>query len=276
MRGGAVGEVGLMVLIATAFATGCEEDVTELGPSKPPPGALFMTADPTTGVRTVSIWINDSGRDVPEDLVRRIAGQVRASTWPGDLEVPSTATITTIPSEQVPGVGTSVGRGQIDLEIDAPVDASGWYAVSLTEKPGEYGVQNQAVLFSFDDGSRGVRVSPAHPPMVASVLACAKEGGVVAVYARFSELVNKAAGAVVVDYGNTAVTCPAGAEAPDEDQFLCANATAGQAFSVRIVGPATAQSSGLPLATETLRSADMQVSVMGDGCRLYKPAITGA
>jgi hypothetical protein len=265
-----------MLLIAAAFATGCRETVTEVGPTKPPPAVFFATDDQTTGVRAVSIWVTDSGFDVPQDLVSRIAAQVRVSTWPGDVEVPSTSTITTIPGEQLPGGGLRFAHGQIDQELDATLDGSGWYAVSVAQKPGDYPFQNEAVLFSFDGRSFGVRVSPAHPPAVASVLACAKEGGVVAVYARFSELVNKAAGAVAVDYGNAAVTCPAGDEAPGEDQFLCADATAGQPFSVRIVGAVTAQSSGLPLATGTLRSADMQVSVMSDGCRLYKPAITGA
>ena len=100
----------------------------------------------------------------------------------------------------------------------------------LPERDSDYRL-NKAVLFSFDDGAFGVRLSPSHPPVVASAMSCPKEGGVVAVYAQFSEPVNNAPGALGLDYGNIAMTCAVGAESASEDQFLCANATAGQPFS---------------------------------------------
>lgn len=269
--------VGVIGLLATALAAGCFKDgPTSLpAPTPGPPTISFQTADQSTGVSAVSIWVSDSGSDVPLELLRGIAMRVRVSTWPGGADVPSTATITTTAGEQLPNGAERLAYGQIEQQVDGAVEGNGWYAVSLPERAGDYRL-NEAVLFSFGGGAFGVRISPAHPPVVASVMSCAKEGGVVAVYAQFSEPVNNAPGALALDYGATPMTCAVGAESTGEDQFVCANATAGQPFSLHIVGAVTAQSSSLAMAPGTLRSADMQVSTTNDGCWLYKPAIAGA
>ena len=80
-------------------------------------------------------------------------------------------------------------------------------------------------LFAFDSGERGVRVALVRPPVVASVMACAKAPGVV-VYAHFSELVSKAAGALTLDYGDPSAPCAAGAERRVKTTFSAPDATA--------------------------------------------------
>ena len=170
-----------------------------------------------------------------------------------------------------PAASRAVRRAE-GIQLEATVAGNDWFAVSLPERPAEYRIAGPG-LFAFDSGARGVRVALVHhPPVVASVMACAKEPGVV-VYAHFSELVSKAAGALTLDYGDPSAPCAAGAEGAGEDQFLCANATAGQPFSLHIVGIVTAQTSGLPMAPATLRSSELQMSVTADGCSLYMPAI---
>jgi hypothetical protein len=263
---------GLTGLVAASFAAGCSQGDSLIAPTKGPPTVSFMTADQSTGVGAVSIWITDGGYDVPLDLANSIARNVNVATWPGDVGVPSSQMVATFPRLQYPNGAERLAYAQIDIQLDATIAGNAWFAVSLPERPGEYQLQGADSLFAFDGGARGVRVSPVHPPVVASVMACAKEPGVV-VYAQFSELVTKAAGALTLDYGNPAAPCSAGGEGTGEDQFLCANATEGQPFSLHIVGLVTAQASGLPMAPGTLRSSDMQMSVTADGCSLYKPAI---
>ena len=51
-------------------------------------------------------------------------------------------------------------------------------AVSLPQRrTGDYQVSSDLILFAFDGGALGVRISPAHPPVVSSVMSCAKERG---------------------------------------------------------------------------------------------------
>ena len=59
---------GLLVVVAGSFAAGCDEDGPTGGPPRQPlPAVGFMTPDRSTGVRLASIWIGDSGHDVPLD-----------------------------------------------------------------------------------------------------------------------------------------------------------------------------------------------------------------
>jgi hypothetical protein len=267
--------VGLLAVVAASFAAGCFEDGPMSGPapSIPPPLVNFMTSDLSTGVRVASVRISDGGRTVSAELMAKIAPAIRVSTWPGDVEVASSETVSTFPGGQDPSGAGRFGYAQIDRTLDAALDGNGWYAVSLPRRPADYQVSSDLVLSTFAAGALGIRISPAHPPVVSSVMSCPKEGGTVAVYAGFSEPLTKPSGAVALDYGAPAVPCAVGADEPSVTQFICANAAGAQPFSLRIADTVTAAASGSPLAAGTLRSAEMQSAVLGDGCSYYKPAI---
>jgi hypothetical protein len=102
-------------------------------------------------------------------------------------------------------------------------------------------------------------------------MSCSKDAGVVAVYARYSESLTKTAGQLSLDYGGAPAPCSVGADQPGETQFICSG-TEGASFSLRIPDGVTGQASGTPMAPFTLDSGEMDVDVMPDGCRLYKPS----
>jgi len=264
---------GLLAVVAASFAVGCGEGGPRSGgaPTKPPPQVAFVTADLSTGVRVASVQISDSGIDVSPELVNTLAAAVRVSTWPGDVEVASTKTITNFPG-QLPGGAQRLAYAQIDWQLDAGLDGNAWYAISLPARPADYTLGN-AFAFRFEGGARGSRLSPSHPPVVGSVMSCTKESGVVAAYARFSEAVSKAAGAPALDYGLAATPCAVGGDSPGETQFICADAISGQPFSLQIPEGVSAQASGSPMAPGTLDSAGMQADVAPDGCSVHKPVI---
>jgi len=265
---------GLLV-VASSFAAGCFQDGPMSGPvpSTPLPLVNFMTSDLSTGVRLVSVRITDGGDTVSAELIATIAPAVRVSTWPGDVEVASSEAVSSSPGGQDPSGAGRFGYAQIDRTLDAAVDGSVWYRVSLPRRPADYQVSSDLTLSTFAGGALGVRISPAHRPVVASVMSCPKEGGAVAVYAGFSEPLTKPPGALALDYGTPAAPCAVGADEPSVTQFICANATGAAPFSLRIADSVTATGSGSPMAAGTLRSADMQSAVLGDGCSYYKPAI---
>lgn len=265
---------GWLAVVATSFTAGCGGPTSdEMGTgSLGVPQIFFMTSDLSTGARIASIRIEHNGWDVPLDLVNAIAARVRVSTWPGDVQAPSSQTISTFPREQLSGGGERLGYGQIDRMLDATLDGNGWYGISLPQRPADYHIGSDLVLSPFADGALGVRISPSHPPVVSSVMSCPKDGGVVAVYASFSEPLTKPSGALALDYG-AAVPCAVGDDQPAQAQFFCANATGAQPFSLRIADGVSATASGAPMAAATIRSGDMHVSVLSDGCSYYKAAI---
>ena len=160
---------------------------------------------------------------------------------------------------------------EIDEELDAGLSGSDWYAVSLTVDASQY-VINEAPAFAFQNGMRGIRLSPTHPPVVASVMSCLKDMGTIAVYVRYSEPVIKAAGAPALDFTRYPVSCSVGADSPSETQFICVTgAGADQPFMVHVPDGVTAQASGAPMAPATLDSTDMSEYSMPDGCKIYKP-----
>lgn len=268
---------GMLAVVGAAFTAGCSEDWQTTGPppTPPPPFVNFTTPDLSTGVRIVSIRIANHNSDVPLDLLNAVAAQIRVSTWPGDVQVDASQTVATFRAEQLANGAERAAYGQIDEMLDATVDGSGWYGVSLPQRQtADYQVSSDLTLSTFAGGALGVRISPAHPPVVSSVMSCPKNGGTVAVYAAYSEPLTKPPEALALDYGATAAPCTVGDDQPSVTQFICANATGAAPFALRIADTITAAASGSPMAAGTLRSADMQSSVLGDGCSYYKPAIT--
>ena len=240
-----------------------------------PPLMLFMTSDLSTGVRVATIRIGNYDSDVPLDLVNALAVPVRVSTWPGDVPVPATQTVSTFPEEQLPNGGRRAAYGQIDLTLVETLDGNGWYQVSLPRQgTDDYQVSGGVFLSGFVGGPFGVRISPAHPPVVSKVMSCANDGGTVTVSAGFSEPLTKPSGDLALDYGVPAAPCAVGDDQPTFIEFTCANATGAAPFSLHIAGTATAAASGSPMEAGTLRSADMHVWVLGNGCSYYMPPAT--
>jgi|KBSMisStaDraftv2_1062788.scaffolds.fasta_scaffold465481_2 hypothetical protein len=265
---------GLMVAVVCA---GCDGGGGTPGePIRPPPAISYATADLSTGVRAASIQVRDSLKDVSLDFLDAIVRGIRVATWPGDVAVPATFATSTVAGGQTTAGGIIDGHGQIDVRLDDALDGSAWYAISLPEQPADYGFPGSSVLFAFDGARLGVRISPAHAPVIASVLSCAKGGTTVAMYARFSEPVAKSDGALAVEYGTPASPCTVGGDSASETQFICTGAAAGLPFSLHVLGAVTSQATAAQMATGTLISADMQVSVTNDGCPIYKPVLAGA
>jgi hypothetical protein len=197
---------------------------------------------------------------------------MRVFDWSGGAAVPSRLSTTTSAGGQEPGGAVRQGYAQIQVTIDPALDGSPWYAIALPTQASAYRLNGEAALFTFADGTRGVRFSPAHAPLVALVVVCQKDGGTVAAYAHFSESVN-AVGTLEFDHGATAAPCAVGDEQPAVTQFICANATGTGTFALRIADGVTAQASGAAMAATTLRSADMETWSTNDGCSYYRPAL---
>jgi len=260
---------GLTGLVAVALAAGCGGTGGE-HLTKPPPRIDFLTADLSTGVGVASFQITDYGGDVPDSLLQRVAAGVRVASWPSDLEVASAQTITTVPGGQLANGAQVMAYAQIDETLDAGLDGSKWYAVSAPV--GTDYVINEGSVFIFQNGLRGIRLSPAHPPVVASVMSCSKDMSTIAVYVRYSEPVSKAAGVPALDFTKYPVTCSVGTDSPTETQFICVTgAGTNQPFLVNVPDGVTAQASGAPMAPATLDSTGMYQHSTSDGCTTYRP-----
>jgi len=259
---------GLMGLVAVALLAGCGPGGEHL--TRPPPQINFLTADLSTGGGVASFQITNGVDAVPDYLLQRVAAGTRVASWPSDLEVASAQTVTTVPGGQLPNGAQMLAHSQIDETLDAGLDGSQWYAVSVPV--GTDYVINEAPVFIFQNGMRGVRLSPAHPPVVASVMSCSKEMGTIAVYVRYSEPVSKAAGAPALDFTSYPVTCSIGADSPTETQFICVTgAGANQPFLLHVPDGVTAQASGAPMAPTTLDSTGLYERSTPDGCTTYRP-----
>jgi hypothetical protein len=262
---------GLSGLLAVALTAGCTTD--DRGGPEPTKSLQQVAIDPadlSTGASGGEIWLNGPD-DVTSEMVSSLAPQIRIATFPGNVVVPATQSVVTTPRTVSPNGVPVPALAQIHEDLDAGLDGSGWYAVSLPATSSQYVLTTDHWLFAFADGRRGVRLSPTHPPVVASVMSCHKDAGVIAVYARYSEPLNKAAGSPSLDYGATPVPCSVGADDPGETQFICSGEDA-QPFSLHLPDGVTAQASGRPMAPGTLDSTGMQISVIpGELCTIYKP-----
>jgi hypothetical protein len=96
---------------------------------------------------------------------------------------------------------------------------------------------------------------------------------VVAVYARYSEPVVRAAGVLpILDYGVPPAGCAVGGDSTVETQFICSNAgSGGQPFWLEIPDGVTAQASGTAMVPRRLDSTSTQASTTNDGCTVHKP-----
>jgi hypothetical protein len=260
-------------LLGAAVAAGCGNEPLGGGePTKQPLQVAFVATDLATGMRDQFVSIT-AEYDVTPEMVSWVAPDVRVASFPGDELVPATQSINDVPSTVTPELVQVPARAEVWERLDTSVDGNGWYAITLppATTPARYAVTTEWWLFAFSNGTRGVRWSPNHPPVVASLVSCHKDAGVVGVYIRYSEPVDKAAGPPSLDYGTTPGACSVSADAPTETQFICAGEDA-QPFSLHIPEGMTAQASGRPMARSTLDSAGMQVSsIPNDTCTIYKP-----
>jgi hypothetical protein len=265
--------VGL--LLAAPIVAGCGNGRLDPGggPTEPLPSISFVTTDLSTGTRVATVQVY-AGLDGPSaHLVTLVASQLRVATWPDDSEVTTTQVINLVQRAILPNGAESLAYGEIQKQLNASVDASAWHAIRLAPQAATYSLPSEANAFAFDGGARGVRFSPAHAPVVASVMSCAKDAGVVAVYARYSEPVVRAAGAVpLLDYGIPPAGCTLGGDSAVETQFICSNAGSGdQPLWLEIPAGVTAQASGAAMAPGRLDSTAMQTSTTNDGCTVHKP-----
>jgi hypothetical protein len=266
--------LGIAGLLA-ALGAGCGGQRIDPGggsPTRPAPQISFVTADLSTGARVAMVRIYNGIDDVPTDVLNTVASGIKVATWPGNVDVSTIQVITNVSGGQLPNGAQRSAYAEIEETLDSALDGNAWYAVSLPARPGEYTLPGEDRAFAFSGGTRGVRFSPAHAPVVASVMSCAKDGGVVAVYARYSEPVTRAGGAPVLDYGATPVACDVGGDAPGETQFICPGTMSGQPFSLQIPDGVAAQASGAPMAARTLGSAGMLTATTNDGCTVHTPA----
>jgi hypothetical protein len=268
--------LGIIGLVFASLVAGCGNgSLTDPGggPTKPLPQVSFITTDLSTGTRVATVQIYGGLDDVPADLVSAVASKVRVATWPGDGAVPTTEVITSVPYAILPNGAIQPASAEIEKQLDPALDASAWYAISLPPGATEYGTSANPFAFAFSGGARGARFSPAHAPVVASVMSCPKEAGVVAVYVRYSEPVVRATSAPqTFDYGVPPAGCAVGSDSAVETQFICANGgAAGQPFWLQIPQGVTAQASGAPMVPGTLDSTGMQTDVTNDGCTVHKP-----
>jgi len=261
------------VLIIAGLGHGCG--------SQPPGDDLrpqyavgFVTADLSTGSPWASLRITYGAGDVPMDVVDMFAAKVRMTAWPQGNNVDAAFSNSTSAGGQLTGGGQIQAYGLIDVRPDDSLPRAAWYAISIADLPTGSYVLDNGDLVVFADGSRGIRISPAHGPVVASVLWCDKGGSETAVYVRFSESVTGSGGAVALDVAGTGVTCALGAEAITETQFICTGAAITPQFSVQIGDSITAQFSGTPMAATTLPSSAMQMAARPDGCVVFKPLST--
>lgn len=264
---------GLTGLLAATVAAGCGNDTLGGGAAtKGPLQVAFVAMDLATGMRDQFVSIT-AEYDVTPEMVRSVVPYLRVASFPEDEVVPATQSINNVPSTVTPQMVQVPARAEVWEQLDAGLDGNGWYAISLPPSipPALYAITTEWWLFAFDSGTRGVRWSPNHPPVVASVMSCHKNAGVVGLYIRYSEPVDKAAGPPSLDYGITPGACSVSDDAPTETQFICAGEDA-QPFSLYMPDGVTAQASGRPMAPTTLDSSGMQVSTIpNDTCTIYKP-----
>jgi hypothetical protein len=233
------------------------------------PLQVSMAGDLSTGFDAVTVLIS-AEYDVTPEMVNRIAPQLRVASFPGNVVVPATQSIVNTPRFVNNHNVTVSAFTNVEEQLDAGLDGSEWYAVSLPANPSRYVLTTDWWLFAFEDGNLGVRVSPTHPPVVASMMSCHKDAGVVGVYVRYSESVSMAAGMPSLDYGTPPVACSVSADAPTETQFICAGEDA-QPFSLHLPDGVTATASGRPMAPGTLASTGLQISeIPGELCTIYK------
>jgi len=257
-----------------ALSAGCGGKQVEPGggsPTRPAPLVSFTTADLSTGARAATVRINDIG-PISDDLVNNVASRIRIATWPGDVEVSGIQVITNVMGGQLPNGAQQAAYAEIEETLDSALDGNAWYAISLPARPTEYTLPGDARAFALAGGMRGVRFSPAHAPVVASVMSCTKDGGVVAVYAHYSEPLAWGAGTPALDYGATPVSCTVGDNQAGQTQFICTATASGQPFSLQIPDGVTAQASGAAMAAGTLASAGMLTATTNDGCTVHTPA----
>ena len=250
-----------------ALSAGCGGKQVEPGggsPTRLAPLISFVTADLSTGARAATVRIDDVG-PISDDLVNNVASRIKLATWPGNVEVSGIQVITNV-------IGGQAAYAEIEETLDSALDGNAWYAISLPARPTEYTLPGDARAFALAGGMRGVRFSPAHAPVVASVMSCAKDGGVVAVYARYSETLTWGAGTPALDYGATPVSCTVGDNQAGQTQFICPATAPGQPFSLQIPDGVTAQASGAAMVAGTLGSAGMLTATTNDGCTVHTPA----
>jgi hypothetical protein len=259
-----------------ALAMACDEST---GGVDPPlvETISFSTSDLATAVTGATIRIQGTSDEISQESVDRIAARVVARSWPALVPVASTrATRSLTGGGQTDNGGQRPpGYGEIRVEVDSTLLESAWLAVSLSDVPLGYTWQDEGNLFLFSDGMRGVRISPDHAPVVASVLACEKDPALVIVYVSFSEPVLAAAGLVTLSYGASGVSCAAGPETKGDVRFMCPGPLGGE-FTVSVTGSIVSESSGLSMTTGLLASRGMQVESRHDGCRVYKPLMVDA
>jgi len=270
--------VGIGGVVLASFVAGCGSGT--LGGGGAPrwiPQVDFQTPDRSTGISVGMVRIYSFDDEIPQDLVDTVASRIRVATWPGDIVVPATQTLLAFPTVVLPNGGQMAGYVEIDEHLDPSVDPSAWYAISMPPPTAAYSMPANPTVLALDGGATAVRFSPAHAPVVAVVIACAKEQGqepgVVAVYAGYSEPVSRSAGAPpALDYGTKPISCTVGDDSSGETQFICANAgSEGQPFLLRIPDGVTAQASGMAMLPTTLDANGMQTGTTSNNCTIHVP-----
>jgi len=254
--------VGMEGLVIASLVAGCGG-----GGSSPTPQAVFFTSDRTTSAQVAAIRLISADGEVSSDVIDTVSSNIRAATWPDDVEVPTRQTILTGLAAALPNTVVPGGIVMIDRQLDPGLDPSAWYAISLPPSA----AYTVPTYFAFDGGVRGSRFSPAHAPVVASFMSCPREGGGVTVDAWYSERVVHPTGAIPArDYGAAPMSFFFNDAATTETHFICPG-TDGEPFSFRIPDGVVAQDSKTAMAPGSIDSAGMQTTPGNGGCTIHMP-----
>jgi hypothetical protein len=270
MSGDRTGSGLVTFLSSLAFILGCESK-----DAVPSPGKIhsvgFLTGELATGVGKASVAIRG-----PSDLtqaIQTISGAVRVFAWPELVPVGAAKTTGIVMDGQTENGALILGYGWIDLQLDAGVNEALWYGVGMMNMPEGFRWLDESALFTFGDGTKGIRFSPAHPPVVTSLVACPKSGTSLSVQLTFSEPVLKAADAVSLNYGQPAAACSMLQDTPTVIDFSCPGADARALLVATTSGSITAMASGRSMLTGTVRSDAMQPAEAIGGCVNHKPLL---
>jgi len=172
---------------------------------------LFETPDWTTGSDDVSLVLTggkESGP--PQSAIDLVVASLSVSTWPDLQPVKGVSTVvSTMAIPTFEPTGPTGGDGFSRIVLTLPRDlasAASWFVVSVSPVAHLYIRRREKDLLLLPDGSRGVRFSPTHSPVVSSLHVCGKDASGSVMCVDFSEPVKVEDDALSVQVGGKPCT----------------------------------------------------------------------
>jgi hypothetical protein len=221
--------------------------------------------DLSTGTTMVSVVVDGEGQDVSNASVSAIADTATTTIWPDGTAVPvdfSNELISRSENNEPRVAGRATWR------LTSAADPQPWYSISFPPLPAGYRWRDESELFRLNSGRRGIRISPAHAPVLSGVMVCGKNSDLAALYVRFSEPITATSGAVIATLADTA--CVLTGQISSEMQFGCPGGDTAAAATIDIVGAIAGSLAGQMVPMGRMQTADMQAVTRLDGCRSYR------